>query len=281
MKPMQHIAIAGSTGRMGKMLLEAVFRSPDMILHAALEREGHPAIGRDVGEIIGEQLNTPIQADISPALKGADCLIDFTQPQVTMQHLEICQQNGIALVIGTTGFNDQQKQQIQEASQHIPIVFSPNMSVGVNVMYKLIGMAAEILGNDYDVEIIEAHHRHKVDAPSGTALKMGEVAAKALDRDLDKCALYGRQGITGERARKTIGFSAIRGGDIVGDHTIMFADVGERLEITHKSSSRATYAEGAIRAARFLSEKQAGLFDMQEVLFGESKDVRTLLNICC
>ena len=285
MKAMQHIAIAGATGRMGKMLLEAVFRSPDMILHAALEREGHPAIGRDVGEIIGEKLNTPIQVDTLAALKGADCLIDFTQPEVTMQHLDACRESGIALVIGTTGFTPEQKQKIEQTARQIPIVFSPNMSVGVNVLYRLIAQAAEILGDDYDIEIIEAHHRHKVDAPSGTALKMGQVAAKALDRDFEKYAQFDRQGITGERSRKTIGFSAIRGGDIVGDHTIMFADVGERIEITHKSSSRATYAEGAIRAARFLGGKTSGLYDMEEVLFGETREAcdapAAKPRICC
>ena len=268
MKAMQHIAIAGATGRMGIMLLEAVFRSPDMILHAALEREGHDAIGRDIGEFIGEKLNIPVQTDILPALNGADCLIDFTCPAATMTHLDVCCEQGVGLIIGTTGFTDEQKQKIQEASNKIPIVFSPNMSVGVNVVYRLLAMAAEILGDDYDVEIIEAHHRHKLDAPSGTALKMGEVVAKALDRDFEKYALFDRHGITSERSKKTIGFSAIRGGDIVGDHTVMFATIGERVEVTHKSSSRATYAEGAIRAARFLSDRSNGLYDMQEVLFG-------------
>ena len=270
MKPMQHIAIAGATGRMGIMLLESVFRAPDMILHSALEREGSLSIGRDIGDFIGEKLNIPIQADVVPALKGADCLIDFTSPAATMAHLAACVKNKTAIVIGTTGFTDEQKQKITEASAEIPIVFSPNMSVGVNVVYRLLAMAAEGLGDDYDVEIIEAHHRHKVDSPSGTALKMGEVVADAMNRDLEKNALYGRHGICGERSKKEIGFSAIRGGDIVGDHTVMFATVGERVEITHRSSSRATYAEGAVRAARFLAGKGHGLFDMQEVLFGDN-----------
>ena len=275
MQNMRKIAIAGATGRMGLMLLEAVFRSPDMILHAALERNEHESIGRDIGEMIGEKLSTPIQASNRQALAGTDCLIDFTCPEATMRHLELCQLENVAMVIGTTGLTEEQKQIINKASEHIPIVFSPNMSVGVNVVYRLLMMAAESLGDDYDIEIIEAHHRHKKDAPSGTALRMGEVIANALDRDFEKHAVYCRHGMTSERSRKEIGFSAIRGGDIVGDHTVMFANLGERVEITHKSSSRVTYAEGSIRAARFLAGKTCGLYDMQEVLFGEN-----LLDAC-
>ena len=268
MDKLHHVAVAGATGRMGRMLIEAVFRSSDMILQSALDRPGHEAIGQDVGDLIGEKLNAPIQPDIPEALQGADFLIDFTQPEATLAHLKTCVTNHIGIVIGTTGFSESQKAEIREASTHIPVVFAPNMSVGVNVMFRLLRMAAESLGSDYDVEIIEAHHRHKKDAPSGTALKMGEIIASALDRDVDKCAVFGRHGMTGERDQKTIGFSAVRGGDIVGDHTVLFAGVGERLEIIHRSSSRATYAEGSLRAVRFLAGKQNGLFDMQDVLFG-------------
>ena len=207
-----------------------------------------------------------IQSDLHVGLKNAQVLIDFTRPEGTMAHVKVCRQLGVKLVIGTTGFSDEQKDEIKLASQDIAIVMAPNMSVGVNVTLKLLEMAAVALASDYDIEIIEAHHRHKVDAPSGTALKMGEVIAQALGRDLKQCAVFDRQGHTGARPDSAIGFSTIRGGDIVGDHTVLFAGIGERIEITHKSSSRSTYAEGSLRAARFLVGQQRGLFDMFDVL---------------
>lgn len=237
-------AIAGKNGRMGKMLIEAVEAAPDAALGAAF----------DIGD------------DADAALAQADCLIDFTRPDGTLAHLELCRRRGVHMVIGTTGFSPGQKQQIEAAAREIPIVFAPNMAVGVNAVFKLLDVAARILDEGYDIEVIEAHHRHKVDAPSGTALRMGEVVAAALGRDLKECAVYGREGHTGERPATQIGFSTIRGGDIVGDHTVLFAGTGERIEITHKSASRMSYALGSLRAARFLRDKAHGLFDMQDVL---------------
>lgn len=260
-----NIAIAGASGRMGKILLEAVSAAPDMRLHAALERAGSPFLGRDVGELPGSVCGITIRDDMA-ALIGAHALIDFTRPEATLLHLEICQAHSVPLVIGTTGFDAAGKLAIAEAAKRIPIVFAPNMSVGVNLVFKLLDMAARVLNEGYDIEIVEAHHRHKVDAPSGTALRMGEVLASALGRDLKACAVYGREGVTGERQPSTIGFATVRGGDIVGDHTALFATVGERVEISHKASSRMTFALGALRAARFLNGKQSGLFDMQDVL---------------
>lgn len=260
-----NIAIAGASGRMGKILLEAVSAAPDMHLHAALERAGSPLLGRDVGELSGSACGVTIRDDMA-ALIGAHALIDFTRPEATLRHLEICQAHSVPLVIGTTGFDAAGKLAIAEAAKRIPIVFAPNMSVGVNLVFKLLDMAARVLNEGYDIEIVEAHHRHKVDAPSGTALRMGEVLASALGRDLKACAVYGREGVTGERQPSTIGFATVRGGDIVGDHTALFATVGERVEISHKASSRMTFALGALRAARFLNGKQSGLFDMQDVL---------------
>jgi 4-hydroxy-tetrahydrodipicolinate reductase len=237
-------AIAGKNGRMGKMLIETVEAAPDATLAAAF----------DIGD------------DADSALAQADCLIDFTRPEGTLTHLELCRRHSVHMVIGTTGFSADQKQQIESAAQEIPIVFAPNMAVGVNAVFKLLDVAARILSEGYDIEVIEAHHRHKVDAPSGTALRMGEVVAAALGRDLKDCAIYGREGHTGERPATQIGFSTIRGGDIVGDHTVLFAGTGERIEITHKSASRMSYALGSLRAARFLRDKKNGLFDMQDVL---------------
>ncbi len=259
------VAIAGSTGRMGKVLLECGAKADDMVLHAALEHAGNENIGRDAGEFGGTR-GVVIGKDGANALRGADVLIDFTRPEGTLHHLEICRQHGVNMVIGTTGFNAQQKAQLGSAAQQIGIVFAPNMSVGVNLTFKLLEMASKVLAHGYDIEIIEAHHRHKVDAPSGTALGMGEVIARTLGRDLSKCAVYGREGVTGERDPSTIGFATVRGGDIVGDHTVLFAGTGERIEITHKASSRATFALGALRAARFLQGNAAGLYDMQDVL---------------
>ena len=260
------VVIAGCTGRMGKTLLEGVFQSDDLSLHAALDHQGSTHLGKDAGELVGSACGIKIGADIAAALKGADVLIDFTRPEGTLEHLAVCQKLGVNIVIGTTGFNAQQKTQIGAAAQQIGVMFAPNMSVGVNLTFKLLEMAAKVLSHGYDIEIIEAHHRHKVDAPSGTALGMGEVIAKTLGRDLAKCAVYGREGITGERDPSTIGFATIRGGDIVGDHTVLFAGTGERIEITHKASSRATFVGGALRAARFLQANKAGMYDMQDVL---------------
>jgi 4-hydroxy-tetrahydrodipicolinate reductase len=260
------IAIAGSSGRMGRVLLENVLQSNDLALHAALEHSSSALVGKDAGELFGATCGVKVSADVAAALHGADVLIDFTRPEGTLYHLDICRKLGVNMVIGTTGFNAQQKAQLGAAAQHIGIVFAPNMSVGVNLVFKLLETASRVLACGYDIEIIEAHHRHKVDAPSGTALGMGEVIAKTLGRDLAQCAVYGREGVTGERDPSTIGFATVRGGDIVGDHTVMFAGTGERIEITHKASSRATFALGALRAARFLKENPAGMYDMQDVL---------------
>lgn len=262
------IAIAGATGRMGRTLVEAVLGAGgagDLELAVALEVAGNALIGRDAGEAVGSPCGVRVTADLA-ALAGADCLIDFTRPEGTLAYLDQCLASGTRMVIGTTGFSAEQKQRIEQASRHIGIVFAPNMAVGVNAIFKLAEVAARILGDAYDVEIIEAHHRHKVDAPSGTALKLGEVVASALGRDLKTDAIFGREGITGERGAKTIAFHALRGGDIVGEHTVMFAGVGERVEITVRSGSRMTYAVGALRACRFLKDKASGLYDMQDVL---------------
>jgi 4-hydroxy-tetrahydrodipicolinate reductase len=261
-----NIAITGSSGRMGRALLEAVARTPDIRLSAALERKGSPCLGKDAGELIGAPCNIAVTDDVTAALSGSDVLIDFTRPEGTLAHLAACRTLGVKMVIGTTGFSAQQKEDLKAASKDISIVFAPNMSVGVNVTFKLLEVAAKALSDGYDIEIIEAHHRHKIDAPSGTALHMGEVIAQALGRNLPEIAVYGREGNTGERTPATIGFATVRGGDIVGDHTVLFAGTGERIEISHKASSRATFAEGALRAARFLTGKQSGVFDMQDVL---------------
>jgi 4-hydroxy-tetrahydrodipicolinate reductase len=260
------VAIAGCSGRMGRALLEGVLQSGDLALHAALEHEASAQLGKDAGELAGGACGVKISADVSGSLPGADVLIDFTRPEGTLHHLTICQQLGVDMVIGTTGFSAQQKARLGAAAQDIGIVFAPNMSVGVNLTFKLLETASRVLSHGYDIEIIEAHHRHKVDAPSGTALGMGEVIAKTLGRDLAQCAVYGREGVTGERDPSTIGFATVRGGDIVGDHTVLFAGTGERIEITHKASSRATFALGALRAARFLNANAAGMYDMQDVL---------------
>jgi 4-hydroxy-tetrahydrodipicolinate reductase len=260
------IAVAGASGRMGQMLIEAVRAADDCVLSGALDIAASPAIGHDAGAFAGQTTGVLITADIAQGLKNSRVLIDFTRPEGTMAHLAVCRANGVAMVIGTTGFTDSQKTEIAQVAKHIPIMMAPNMSVGVNVTLKLLEMAAKALATGYDIEIIEAHHRHKVDAPSGTALKMGEVIAEALGRDLKDCAVYAREGVTGERDPSSIGFATIRGGDIVGDHTVLFAGTGERIEITHKSSSRSTYAQGSLRAARFLAGQKSGLFDMFDVL---------------
>lgn len=260
------IAIAGASGRMGRALLESVAAAPDCHLSAALDRAGSPILGQDAGSLLGQPNGVVISADVRSALSKSRVLIDFTRPEATLAHLAICRDLGVNLVIGTTGFSDVEKAAIEAAAKDIAIVMAPNMSVGVNLLLKLLDTAARALSEGYDIEIVEMHHRHKVDAPSGTALRLGEVVANALGRDLKDCAVYGREGITGERDPSTIGFATLRGGDVVGDHTVVFAGLGERVEITHKASSRATFSQGAVRAARFLADKQSGLFDMQAVL---------------
>lgn len=264
---MLNIAVTGAAGRMGRTLIQACSENSNCQLGAAIEHESSPFIGNDAGELAGlGSLNTPLVTQLSDVAANFDTLIDFTRPEVTLKNLEVCVANGKNIIIGTTGFNDAEKLKILQASEYIGIVFAPNMSVGVNLCFKLLDIAARVLGDDVDIEVIEAHHRHKIDAPSGTALRMGEVVADALGRNLDECAVYGREGVTGERERKTIGFETIRAGDIVGDHTVLFAGIGERVEITHKASSRMTFATGALRAALWLAGKDTGLFDMQDVL---------------
>lgn len=263
---MLKVVIAGCSGRMGHALLEGVFADSELILHGALDRADSLQIGRDAGEQFGKASGVKISHDVEAALKGADVLVDFTRPEASLQYLAACQKAGVKLVIGTTGFSDEQKQLIAAASKNIGIVFAPNMSVGVTLLINLVQSAAKVLSEGYDIEVIEAHHRYKIDAPSGTALRLGEAAAAALGRDLKECAVYGREGITGERDANTIGFATVRGGDVVGDHTVLFAGVGERVELTHKASSRATFALGALRAAKFLANKSSGLFDMRDVL---------------
>jgi 4-hydroxy-tetrahydrodipicolinate reductase len=260
------IAIAGASGRMGRMLIETVLNESDMTLSGALDRAGTPQLGQDAGAFLGKQTGVVLSDDIDGVLAQSDYLIDFTRPEGTLAHVDAAMRHNVKVVIGTTGFDDAQKAHLRAAAEKTGIVFSSNMSVGVNVTLKLLEFAARHFAQGYDIEIIEAHHRHKVDAPSGTALMMGETIADALGRTLDECAVYGRHGVTGERDPSTIGFSAIRGGDIVGDHTVLFAGTGERIEITHKSASRLSYAQGALRAVRFLAGHASGLYDMQDVL---------------
>ena len=260
------VTLAGCSGRMGRALLEAVAGASDMRLVAALDRSGSALIGRDAGELIGPALGVAISDDVDAALENSRVLIDFTRPEATLAYLPRCIEHEVPIVIGTTGFDAAGKAAIAAAAERIPVCFAPNMSVGVNLVFKLLDMASRVLNEGYDIEIIEAHHRHKVDAPSGTALRMGEVIANALGRDLKECAVYGREGVTGERNPNTIGFATVRAGDVVGDHTALFAAMGERVEITHKASSRLTFANGALRAARYLQGKTEGLYDMQDVL---------------
>lgn len=251
---------------MGRMLIEATLKGEGVVLGAAFDVPGSPAIGKNAGELVGLPGDVLITDDVAAGLKHIDVLIDFTRPQGTLVHLELCRKAGVGMVIGTTGFEADGKAAIAAAARDIPVVFAPNMAVGVNVVFKLLDMAARIMNQGYDIEVVEAHHRMKIDAPSGTALRMGEVVAAALGRDLEECAIYGREGVTGERDPSTIGFATVRGGDIVGDHTVMFCGIGERVEITHKASSRMPYALGSLRAARFMAGRKNGLFDMQDVL---------------
>ncbi len=265
---MINVAIVGAGGKMGKTLLEACVEAEGMELSVAIERADSSLIGVDAGELSGLGTNGIIITDsLDHAEQDFDVLIDFTRPEPTLNHLAWCIEHNKSIVIGTTGFSDEEKEQITAASKKIPLVLAPNFSVGVNLTLKLLQTAAKVLGDDVDIEIIEAHHRYKVDAPSGTALAMGETIAETLGRDLSECAVYGREGHTGERDRKTIGFETIRAGDIVGEHTVYFAGIGERVEIAHKASSRMTFAKGAVRAAKWLQTQSAGqVYDMQDVL---------------
>ena len=261
------VAIAGASGRMGRMLIEAVLASPDLQLAGALDAAGNPSLGADAGAFLGKNTDVLITSDVAQGLANAQVLIDFTRPEGTLAHLAAAADKGVRVVIGTTGFDDAQKAQIAAFAQKTAVVFSANMSTGVNVTFKLLEMAAKALQEGgYDIEIIEAHHKHKVDAPSGTALKMGEVIAEAQGTNLADRAVYERYGHTGARVDGSIGFATVRGGDIVGDHTVLFAGDGERIEISHKSSSRAGYAKGSLRAARYVAAHRTGLFDMYDVL---------------
>lgn len=264
---MSIVAITGAGGRMGRTLIEASLDAQGATLGAAIERSGSSLLGVDAGELVGrDSQNVTIVDDIASVLTDFEVLIDFTAPEATMQNIAACAEQGKRMVIGTTGLSDQQRETLEKAGQKTAIVFAPNMSVGVNLCFKLLDIAARVMNEDIDIEIIEAHHRHKVDAPSGTALRMGEVVASALGRDLKDCAIYGREGYTGARERNTIGFETIRAGDIVGEHTVMFAGIGERVEITHKASSRMTFAKGAVRAAQWITQHKTGVYDMQDVL---------------
>jgi len=264
---MRRIAVMGAAGRMGKTLIEAVQQTPGAGLTAAVDRPDSTLVGADAGELAAlGRIGVPLSGDLDRVVEEFDVLIDFTHPTVTLKNLAFCRKHGKAMIIGTTGFSVEEKQLLAEAGKDIPIVFAANFSVGVNLCLKLLDTAARVLGDDVDIEIMETHHRHKVDAPSGTAVRMGEVIADALGRDLKKVAVYGREGQTGARERETIGFATVRAGDIVGDHTVLFAADGERVEITHKASSRMTFAKGAVRAALWLDGREPGLYDMQDVL---------------
>lgn len=264
---MTRIAVTGAGGRMGKILIEAIALVSNAQLTAAIERPDSSLVGADAGELAGVGKNgISVVGSIEEVINEFDVLIDFTAPAATLANASVCRAAGKAMVIGTTGFNEVQKKELLGAQEDIPLCISSNYSVGVNLCFKLLETAAKVLGDEVDIEIYEAHHRHKVDAPSGTALSMGEVVAEALGRDLKQCAVYGREGQTGARSRETIGFATVRAGDIVGDHTVMFAADGERVEITHKASSRMAFARGAVRAALWSAKQTAGLYDMRDVL---------------
>ncbi|UTW10393.1 4-hydroxy-tetrahydrodipicolinate reductase [Marinobacterium rhizophilum] len=264
---MIRVAVTGAAGRMGKTNIEALQLAEGVELSAAIVEPNSSLLGADAGELAGVgRLGVTLVGDINDVLDDFDVLIDFTTPSSTMDNVALCARHGKKIVIGTTGLNDEQKAELEVRATQIAILFAPNMSVGVNVCFKVLDLVARTLGDDYDIEVIETHHRHKVDAPSGTALRLGEVVADALGRDLKECAVYGREGQTGARSRTEIGFETIRAGDVVGDHTVLFATEGERIEITHKASSRMTFAKGAVRAAQWLGQRETGLFDMQDML---------------
>lgn len=264
---MIRVAVTGAAGRMGKTNIEALHAAEGVQLGAAIVEPDSSLIGADAGEVAGVgKLGVSIVGSLQEALNDFDVLIDFTAPQVTLANLAICAEAGKAMVIGTTGLTPEEREQLNSFGAKMPLVFASNMSVGVNLCFKLLAEAAKALGDDYDVEIIEAHHHHKVDSPSGTALSMGEAVAGALGRDLQECAVYGREGQVGARTKTEIGFATVRAGDVVGDHTVLFATEGERIEITHKASSRMTFAKGAVRASKWLAGKGNGVYDMQDVL---------------
>lgn len=260
------IVIAGCSGRMGLALLSSVFADAALTLHGALDSPNNANIGQDAGALLGKKTGVKVTSDVDEAIKGADVLIDFTRPEATMAYLHACQQANVKLVIGTTGFTEEEKSTISAAANNIGVVFAPNMSAGVTLLINLVEQAASILKDDFDIEVVEMHHKHKVDAPSGTALRLGEAAAAGIGEALKDVAVYAREGVTGEREDGKIGFATLRGGDVVGDHTVIFAGTGERVELTHKASSRATFALGALRAAKYLTDKPHGLFDMRDVL---------------
>ncbi len=261
------VGVAGAAGRMGRTLIEAVAADDKTVLAAAIVSPGSSLLGVDAGELAGAgNLGVPLTDSLSHIIAAVDTVIDFTSPDYTMANAALCAEQGKSLVIGTTGFSDKQKQTLQVLSEQTPMVFAPNMSIGVNLVFKLLETAAKVMGLDADVEVLETHHRNKVDSPSGTALKMGEVVAKATGRSLSQCAIYGREGNTGVRKRDTIGFASVRAGDVIGDHTVLFACEGERIEITHKAGNRVIYARGSIRAVAFLQGKESGFYDMQDVL---------------
>ncbi|MAT84376.1 MAG: 4-hydroxy-tetrahydrodipicolinate reductase [Gammaproteobacteria bacterium] len=264
---MIRLAVTGAAGRMGRTLVQAIHEADDLTLGAALERPGSSLLGSDAGELAGVgRLDVAVADDLASVAGDFDILVDFTVPEATLAHAEACASLGKGLVIGTTGFDAAGRARIAAAAERVPVLMAPNMSVGVNLMFRLAELAARVLGDEVDIEIVEAHHRHKIDAPSGTAVRLGELVAGALGRDLDQVAVYGREGNTGARSRETIGFATVRAGDIVGEHTVLYAGPGERLEITHRAQSRMNFAQGALRAARFLAQRRQGLFDMQDVL---------------
>ncbi len=261
------VAIAGAAGRMGRHLIEACLQHPRLELSGAVVRAGSSLTGRDAGELAGQgAVGVRVTDNLTEALQAANVLIDFTLPDATVENARLCADKGVAMVVGTTGLGEEQKQALENAAGVVPIVLAPNFSVGITLSLRLLETAARVLGDDFDVEVVEAHHRHKIDAPSGTALRMGEVLAKALGRNLDECAVFGREGRTGERDPSTIGFETIRGGDVVGEHTVLFLGDGERLEITHRASSRMTFARGAVRSADWVVGRGPGLYDMEDVL---------------
>lgn len=260
------VVIAGCSGRMGQALLSGVFDDGELVLHGALDSATSASLGRDAGEMLGKFSKVRVTSDVAAAIQGADVLVDFTRPEATMQYLPACIKANVKLVIGTTGFTPAQKLEIEKAAEQIAIVYAPNMSVGVTLLINLVEQAAKILKDDFDIEVVEMHHKHKIDAPSGTALRLGEAAAHGIGQTLEDCAVYSREGNTGAREAGKIGFATLRGGDVVGDHTVVFAGTGERVELTHKASSRATFALGALRAAKYLGKKSNGLFDMRDVL---------------
>ncbi|WP_261843516.1 4-hydroxy-tetrahydrodipicolinate reductase [Aliamphritea ceti] len=264
---MIRVAVAGAAGRMGKANIQAVEAADGMQLGAAIVSPKSSLIGADAGELAGVgKLGVALSGSLGNVINDFDVLIDFTSPQVTLANMALCAEHGKRIVIGTTGLTPEERAELDSYADKMPVVFASNMSVGVNLSFKLLAMAAKVLGDDYDVEIIEAHHHHKVDSPSGTALSMGEAVAGALGRDLRECAVYGREGQVGARTQKEIGFATVRAGDVVGDHTVLFANEGERLEITHKASSRLTFAKGAVRAVSWLNEQSEGVYSMQDVL---------------